>query len=187
METTTTKKIWTDEELMQLPKDGYKYELVDGDIVRTSAGVRHGHISGHLACQLDVYIEAHKIGVVLDSSTGFRMKSGNVRSPDVSFVAKERLVGMTEAPEGFFEGAPDLAVEVLSPDDKMKNVLKKLAEYFDNGTRLAWVVNPKDEIVLEYRSPESATILTDSDILDGGEVVPGFTLPIATLFERWNF
>jgi Uma2 family endonuclease len=187
METTTTKKIWTDEELMQLPKDGYKYELVDGDIIMSPTRWEHSDICAELIMLLRAHVKKYKLGTVPVSEMGYRMREGNIRCPDASFIAKERLVGLKRPPRTFFNGAPDLAVEVLSPEDTMEEVHKKLVEYFDNGTRLAWVVNPDEQTVFVYHSPESAKELTGNDVLDGEDMLPDFTLPVSQLFEEWHF
>jgi Uma2 family endonuclease len=116
------------------------------------------------------------------------MKNGNRRSPDISFFAKERLQGMTELPSGFLDGAPDLAVEVLSPGNTVEEMHDKLVEYFENGTCLAWIIHPNENYVLVYRSAqEPDRLLKSVDSLDGEEVIPGFTLPVADLFQKLSF
>jgi len=176
------RPIPTDEELMALPKDGYKRELLNGEIVMSPAGSEHGRKIVRFTTTLAGYVYQHDLGEVFDGQTGFRMKSRDVLSPDVSFVARERLIGLQQAPEGFFEGAPDLAVELLSPGDSLKRLNQKLAQYFDNGARLAWVMDSKRRIVRVHRSLRSHKILTDAEELLGEEVVPGFHLPVATIF-----
>jgi len=98
-------------------------------------------------------------------------------------VRKERL-GMTKK---FFKGAPDLAAEILSPEDTGAAMHKKLLEYFADGTRLAWVVDPENRSVLVYRSPDTSTLLRAGDYLDGQDILPGFTFPVSDLFEVPNF
>lgn len=176
------RQIPTDEELMALPKDGYKRELLNGEIVMSPAGSEHGRKIVRFTTALAVYVYQHDLGEVFDGQTGFRMKSRDVLSPDVSFVARERLVGLQQAPEGFFEGAPDLAVELLSPGDSLKRLNQKLAQYFDNGARLAWVMDSKRRTVRVHRGVRSHKTLTDAEELRGEEVVPGFRLPVATIF-----
>jgi Uma2 family endonuclease len=106
-----TREVFTEADLLQAPRDGRKHELVDGRIVVSPAGYRHGRIAVRLVIRLGQYAKDHQLGDVLDSSTGFRLPGGNVRSPDVAFVAAARVPN--RAPEGFFDGAPDLAVEIL--------------------------------------------------------------------------
>jgi Uma2 family endonuclease len=122
------------------------------------------------------------------SSAVFKMKNGNKRSPDLSFFVKERLQGLEELPTGFLEGAPDLAVEVLFPNNTIEEIDTKIAEYFENVARLVWVINPVQHYMLVYRSgQEPDRLLKFSDSLDGEEVIPGFTLPMSELFQRLAF
>lgn len=189
IELKADQKVWTDEEFTALPKDGHRYEIVDGELIDMgNSGALHGYICSLLLAALTSYVLPQKLGVILDSSTAFKMKNGDRRSPDISFFAKERLQGMTELPTGFLEGAPDLAVEILSPGNTVEEVHGKLVEYFENGTRLAWIVHPSEHYVLVYRSAqEPDRLLKSADFLDGEEVVPGFTLPVTDLFQKLSF
>ncbi len=188
-ELKTEKKVWTDEEFMALPKDGHRYEIVNGELVDMgSSGALHGYVCSTIVILLGAYIRTHKLGAIFDSSTAFKLKNGNRRSPDISFFAKERLQGMTELPTGFLGGAPDLAVEVLSPGNTVEEIHDKLVEYFENGTRLAWIIHPSEHYVLVYCSAqEPDRLLKSIDSLDGEDVVPGFTLPVAELFQKLSF
>ncbi|MDJ1180317.1 Uma2 family endonuclease [Roseofilum sp. BLCC_M91] len=188
-EVITEKKVWTDEEFMALPKDGHRYEIVNGELIDMgNSGALHGNIAIILSSALFAVVNAQKLGIVFDSSTAFKMKNGNRRSPDISFFAKERLQGMTELPSGFLEGAPDLVVEVLSPGNTVEEMHDKLVDYFDNGTRLAWMIHPSEHYVLVYRSAqEPDRLLKSVDALEGEEVIPGFSLPVAHLFQKLSF
>lgn len=115
------------------------------------------------------------------------MKSGNKRSPDVSFVAKDRLKGLKKLPKRFFEGAPDLAVEVISPSNTFEEIHQEIVEYFESGSRLVWVINPDEESVVVYRGTTPDRLLKITDFLDGEEVVDGFRLAIAELFTELDF
>ncbi|WP_278003101.1 Uma2 family endonuclease [Roseofilum reptotaenium] len=174
---------------MALPKDGHCYEIVNGELIDMgNSGALHGNIAIILSSALFAVVNTQKLGALFDSSTAFKMKNGNRRSPDISFFAKERLQGMTELPSGFLEGAPDLVVEVLSPGNTVEEIHDKLVEYFENGTRLAWIIHPSEHYVLVYRSAqEPDRLLKSVDALDGEEVIPGFTLPVADLFQRLSF
>jgi Uma2 family endonuclease len=98
------------------------------------------------------------------------------------------MQGLDEMPDGFLEGAPDLAVEILSPSNTVEEIDSKLIEYFENGARLVWVIQPKQKYVLVYRSAaEPDRLLKSADSLDGEDIVPGFTLPVADLFQKLNF
>jgi len=188
-EVITEKKTWTDEEFMALPKDGHRYEIVNGELIDMgNSGALHGYVCSLLLATLVSYSLSEKLGIVFDSSTAFKMKNGNRRSPDISFFAKERLQGITELPSGFLEGAPDLVVEVLSPGNTVEEMHDKLVEYFDNGTRLAWMIHPSEHYILVYRSAqEPDRLLKSVDALDGEEVIPGFSLPVADLFQKLSF
>jgi Uma2 family endonuclease len=179
-------EVWTEKKLMQLPDDGHVYELVGGELQMSQAGFEHGEIMTKVIVPLGAYVQAQKLGVVVGASTGFRMKTGNTRSPDVSFVAKARLRGRRPTKK-FFQGAPDLAVEIISPNDLWIRATQKIAELFANGARLAWVINPADQTVLVYHSAQPDRILKAGDLLDGEQVVPGFTFPVAELFAEYDF
>lgn len=169
----TTETRITDHDLLALPRDGRKYELVDGAVRVSPAGARHGQVCVRLAIKLGSFVADKKLGHVLDSSTGFRLPSGNVRSPDLSFVAAGRFAD-ERPPQGFAPLAPDLAIEVLSPEDNKRAVLDKIGEYLEAGTRLVWVVDPQAGHAAIYRSLTSVRELLIDDMLDGEDVVPGF-------------
>jgi Uma2 family endonuclease len=181
-------KIWTDDELMSLP-DGNRYELINGELIDMgNSGALHGYICSILVMALMNYILPRKLGIVLDSSTAFAMKNGNKRSPDISFVSKAKLQGLEELPDGFLDGSPDLAIEVLSPNNTIAEIHQKLVEYFENGSRLVWVINLKQHYVLVYRSAqEPDRLLKQSDSLDGEDVIAGFTMPLSELFQKLSF
>jgi Uma2 family endonuclease len=189
VESPEEKKIWTDAEFMALNRDGHRYEIVNGELIDMgNSGAKHGYVCSVLMILLGGYVHIQKLGAMFDSSTAFKMKSGNKRSPDISFMAKERLQGLEELPDGFLEGAPDLAVEILSPSNTVEEIHNKLVEYFENGSRLVWVINPKEKYVLVYRSSqEPDRLLKSVDSLDGEDIVPDFTLPIAELFQKLGF
>lgn len=176
----TTSRYVTDEELLQAPRDGRKHERVDGEMRVSPAGARHGAISLRLGARLLAFVTEHGLGHVLDSSTGFRWPSrmadrpDNVRSPDVGFVATGRFPD-EHPPIGFPALAPDLAVEVLSPDDRRTEVFEKVGEYLDAGTRLVWVIDPDRRTAAAYRSATDVRVIGETDVLDGEDVVPGFS------------
>lgn len=184
MAIASEKKIWTDAEFMALP-DSERYELVDGELVNMgNSGMEHGNFGAFLAGTIELYARSKKLGVTCDSSTAFSMKSGNKRSPDVSFVAKERLQGLKRLPKGFFQGAPDLAIEVISPNNTYDEIHAKIVEYFESGAKLVWVIHPDEQSVIVYRSPQPDRLLKIVDALDGEDVLPGFSLPITELFAE---
>jgi Uma2 family endonuclease len=142
------------------------------------AGARHGEISLRLGAALLAFVSPKRLGKVFDSGTGYRLPGGNVRSPDASFVASKRL---PTVPEGFLELAPDLAVEVLSPDDSPRGVLDRVGEYLAAGVQLVWVIDPRAGRAVSYRSLAEVREIGPSGTLDGGELLPGFRCPLADL------
>lgn len=169
---TPTKRA-TEHELRAMPRDGRKYELVDGEIVVSPAGTRHGSVCVNLVVALGRFVKEQALGRVFDSSTGFRLPSGNIRSPDVSFIGAERLAGHALT-DDFSEIVPDLAVEVLSPGDRPRQILDKVGEYLQSGVRLVWVVDPRRGRAAVYRSLTDVRDLGLDDSLDGEDVLPGF-------------
>jgi Uma2 family endonuclease len=174
---TPTRTRATEEDLLRLPDDGFKHELVDGEIRMSPAGSRHGHVCVQIAHRLHAFVQAARLGYVFEGSTGFRLPGGNLRCPDASFVARGRFEG-DEIPEGFSPVPPDLAVEVLSPDDRSRYVLDKVGEYLDAGVRLVWVIDPRARTATVYRSLSDVRRLVASDALDGEDVLPGFRCPL---------
>lgn len=172
---------------MALP-DGDRYELVNGELIIVgNSGMEHDNLGAFLCMLLEIYARRNKLGSTFDSSTVFTMKTGNKRSPDVSFVAKDRLKGLKKLPKGFFQGAPDLAVEIISPSNTFDEIHTKIVEYFDSGSKLVWVIYPDEESVLVYYKPQPDKLLQRTDSLDGKTIIPGFTLPLAELFADLDF
>jgi Uma2 family endonuclease len=163
----------SEDDLQATPQDGRKYELVDGEIRVSPGGGRHSLVSLSLASRLHAFVREHAAGHAFDSSMGFRLPGGNVRSPDASFVAAGRFAGDTP-PDDFADLAPDLAVEVLSPSERARHLLDKVGEYLEAGVRLVWIVDPRKAKAIVYRSPSDVSELGLDDELDGGDVLPGF-------------
>lgn len=183
---STTTRLVTADELLLMPKDGFHYELVRGELKRMfPTGKEHGSITMELAAPLHAYVKLNHLGQVYAAETGFKLESNpdTVRAPDIAFVRAERIQA-TGRVEGYGEGAPDLAVEVLSPGNTKREMAEKVEEYFAAGARLVWIVNPKSKTITVYRSLTDIITLTEKDTLDGGEVVPGFQIPIAEIFAR---
>ncbi len=178
----TTGKTWTDEELETLPKDGHKYELLEGDLIMSPVYANHGEICVRIGAMVWRFAVSRKLGQVYDSSTGFRLADDLLLSPDISFVSNARLKTIRVSPEKFLAGAPDLAVEVLSPSDRMTQIHRKLDHYFEHGARLAWLVNLRKQQVHIYTA-DTIEALTDlDDVLTGGTVLPGFKCKLRKIF-----
>jgi Uma2 family endonuclease len=162
----------TEADLWDRSSADVRCELVDGEIVEMSpAGGRHGQICVGIIGVLREFVKPRALGRLFDSSTGFRLPNGNVRAPDVSFVAAERA-SVVDA--GFVPLAPDLAVEVLSPSDQPRQVLDKIGDYLSAGTRLVWVVDPVTGSVAVYRALTDVRTVAADESLDGGDVLAGF-------------
>ena len=144
-----------------------------------SGGV-HARIVARLGRLLGNYVENKGAYTVLVGDAGFVIgrNPDTVRAPDVALVALERVC------DGFCEGAPDLAVEVRSPSDRSGEVSEKAQDWFAAGCRLVWVVDPKARTVTQYRSRTEIAILTAAETLTGGDVVPGFSVPVAEIFGK---
>ncbi|HLL71416.1 MAG TPA: Uma2 family endonuclease [Pyrinomonadaceae bacterium] len=174
------------EELLAMPDDGFRYELVEGELRQMSpAGHNHGRIAMRLAVPLGKFVADNNLGEVYAAETGFKLRTNpdTVRAPDVSFIRLERVEEVGET-EGFWPGAPDLVVEVNSPGDTIGEVEEKVRDWLSAGTKLVWVISPKLRVVTVYRSLDDIITLAEKDMLDGGEVVPGFQLLVAGLFAR---
>jgi len=185
------RKVWTEADLQALPHDSYNYELVDGELVMSPKNTfLHGDICARLLVALENFNQAHKLGVVLDSSTGFWMSNRNCRAPDVSFVSKDRMkrLGFSRRTARFFPGGPDLAVEVLAPSNTRADLDARLRDFFSSGTQLAWVVHPEEQFVEICHSLTERRIVGAGAFLDGEQVMPGFRFPVAELFnaEDWD-
>lgn len=174
----------TADELLAMPDDGVRRELVEGELREmTPAGWQHGRIAGNIAGELRAYIRAHGLGEMTTAEASYRLVSDpdTVRVPNVAFVRRER-VQQVGYPAGFWPGAPDLAVEVISPHDRYSEVREKVDEYLDAGTRMVIVVDPPSHTVTVHRSRTARLDLTEADVLDGEDVVPGWKLPVREIF-----
>lgn len=183
----TAVKVWTEEELLALPNDGHKRELIHGEIIMSPTGYRHERVAAFIMSAMLQHAASERLGVVCGSGLGCWMNSGNLLSPDVSFIDKARLPlpGLQE--EKYFRGAPDLVVEVLSPWDRTARLREKMEDYFLSGTRLAWAINPAERNALVYRSPEAERLVRVTEALAGEDVLPGFRLPLTELFAEPSF
>jgi Uma2 family endonuclease len=185
MSATITKPVTADE-LLAMPDDGHRYELVKGELrMAPPPGSEHGEITMNLAGPLYQHVKSNNLGVVYAAETGFKIESDpdTVRAPDVAFVRRERVKQAGRLP-GYRSGAPDLAVEVLSPSDRTIEVEEKVAEWLEAGARMVWVVSPKLRTVTVYRSLTAITVLTEPDMLDGGDIIPGFRIAVADIFRE---
>lgn len=179
-----SKRYMTEADLMNLEDDSCRHELVAGMIVAEPFPTpRHDRVRWRVERPLRAHVEAGALGEVF-GETGFVLARNpdTVRGPDLSFVSRERLSNLDDA--RFFMGAPDLAVEILSPSNRRGEMHAKVADYLAAGARLVWVVDPKKRSVTVYRTLLAPRRLELNDTLDGEDVLPGLVIPIASIFER---
>lgn len=182
---TVVQKPVTAEELLKMPDDGLRSELVRGEVRRMApAGNVHGRIAINVTIPLGQHVRENNLGVVYAAETGFKISSDpdTVRAPDVAFVSRERVEKIGEV-EGFWPGAPDLAVEVVSPGDLYTEVEEKVLGWLEAGSRMVVVVDPRNRTVSVRQRLAEVQILTEGGTVYGGEVVPGWELPVADIFR----
>jgi Uma2 family endonuclease len=183
---TTATKLLTAEEFAALPDppDGSRQELVKGVVVTMPPPKgRHGIVCSKIDRLIGNYAEAKNLGWTTSNDTGAILERDpdTVRGPDVGFWSIAR---QPDVPDDYFEIPPDLAVEVLSPDDRRNRVREKIREYIAAGVPLVWLVDPETRTVTVYTGRLRGTELDESDQLDGGEVVPGFSCKVGDLFPQ---
>lgn len=179
MHTTIT----TAEQLLAAGDIG-RCELVAGELVMmTPAGGEHGEVVMNLARELSNHVKKHRLGVVYAAETGFLLARDpdTVRAPDVAFVRAERRAETATA--GFIPGAPDLAVEVLSPQDRPRAVEAKVRGWLEAGARAVWVVDLRHRAVTIHASDGAEHHLGEGDRLDAGGLIPGFEIQVAEIFR----
>jgi Uma2 family endonuclease len=172
----------TAEDLLRLNIHDKRTELVRGKlVVREPAGFVHGVVAVRIARKLGDFVDAAQLGLVFAAETGFTLERNpdTVRAPDTGFVHRDRLPD--PLPRGYAEFAPDLAVEVLSPDDRPGEVLAKVADWLRAGTRLVWIVDPIRRTARVYRADGTESFATVDDSLDGEDVLPGFSLELSAV------
>lgn len=181
---TTSTALMTAEEFMELPDDGFRHELINGEVIRMPPpGLPHGRITLRLIAPLAQFVWDNDLGEVYDYS-GFQLtvNPDTVLGPDAAFIGKSRL---REAKEdrGYWPGPPDLAVEVLSPSDRPSMVKSRVSGWFGYGVKQLWIVNPKDRTVTVYRSISDTTTFSGDDYLEAPDLFPGFRLSLDRIFS----
>src|SRR2546421_7499220 len=168
----TVTSLMTAEELLQRPNDGFRYELVRGELRKMSpTGFEHGDVESEIGSSLRAHVKKHRLGKVVVGDVGFRIESNpdTVLGPDVAFVRSERVVKTRR----FFEGPPDLAIEVVSPGDSYTEVEEKTSDWLRGGTRAVIVVDPARQSVRIHRASETVGV---TDTISVDDVVPGWRL-----------
>jgi Uma2 family endonuclease len=179
------EKTYTPEDLLSMP-DGKRYELVNGHLVERKMSVVSSWVGGRLHRFLDIFVDEHDLGWAWPADLGYACfpdAPKKVRKADVSFIRKERLPeGLTS--EGYEYLPPDLAVEVVSPNETYYEVEAKLIEYLGAGVPLIWIVALESRTVRIHRGDGSVSWLREQDELSGEDVVPGFRCPVSAIFPK---
>jgi Uma2 family endonuclease len=169
----------TEDDLLRLPRDVRRMcELVDGTLVMKAMGAPESAIAFALGRFLFPYLVLHDIAVALGPDGHTRYFGNQIRMPDVAVILRSRLPRGKLPKRPICPVPPDLAIEVLSPGNTRKEIARKLRTFFESGVRVVWVVDPRKRTVRVHTSPEKYTRLTEDDTLDGGEILPGFTVSI---------
>lgn len=180
----TLPRLMTADDLLQMPGDGFLYELVQGELRSMSpASYRHGKIIINITLSLGQHVRDQQLGDVYAAETGFKLTAepDTVRAPDVAFVRRERVEAVGDR-EGYWPGAPDLAIEVISPNDLYTEIEEKVIDFLNAGTGMVLIVNPRKQTVTVYRALSNISILTEEDIIDGEQIVPGWTFAVRNVF-----
>jgi Uma2 family endonuclease len=178
-------RLLTADDLARLPDDGFRHELIAGELQSYAlSGAEHGRVVINAATPLAEFAARNASGVVFGAGTGFELRANPdmVRAPDAAFVTRQRFEQVGDVP-GYWPGAPDLAIEVLSPGDRFSEVEEKVFDWLDAGTRLVIVFDPRKRTATAYRSRASIRVYTDTETLGAGDVVPGWTFPVARAFD----
>lgn len=180
-----TKTRLTAEDLWLMPEADVRRELIDGIIVEMApVNVKHGELTIRLGHLLMNHVEKHGGGIVVGGDVGFVLNLDcdpeRVRGADVAFISAGRI---PEVREKFFQGAPDLAIEVLSPSEGSAHLQQKIRDYLEGGARLVWVIASQAKTATVYRADGTVRFLMERDSLDGENVLPGLTIPLAKIFQ----
>ena len=176
----------TAEQLMAMPADGWRRELVKGELIRMNpAGSEHGVVIAELTWMLGQHVRQHNLGRLFGAETGFVLARNpdTVRAPDMAFVRQERIAA-TGIPQTYFPGPPDLAVEVISPSDRFDDVDAKVDDWLSHGCQLVWVINPRRRTIAVYRSVRDTHVVGETDTLEAPDLLPGWRLSVAAIFPQ---
>lgn len=162
------------------------YELIDGTLVEKGMGHKEAFVAAELSYLLRTFLEQHDLGYCTGADDLVRVMPGLVRGPDVTFASWSTRPEKVVPQEQISTKVPDLAVEILSPSNTRKEMQIKLKEYFLGGVKLVWIIDPEKRTAEAYTTPDKVVAIPADGILDGGHVLPGFTLPLATLFAKFG-
>jgi len=179
----SSKTLLTADELERMPDDdSVQIELDEGELITMPpAGEEHGGCGAEITGILRDFVKKHRLGKVYNADTGFRLRDDTVRAPDVAFVRQARLDSIRS--RGFAKGAPDLAVEIFSPSDNVRQLMRKVKQYFAAGCHTVWIVYPERREVQLLDVHGTDRLLRMGDSVEAPELLPGFSAPIAEFFE----
>lgn len=181
---TTSIALVTAGELSNLPDDDLRHELINGElIIMPLPKAPHGRVANRLGAPLTQFVWNRGLGEIYIGDVGYQLtwNPDTVLGPDISYISKQRLREMGEV-EGYWQGPPDLAVEVLSPGDRRGQVNKKVLQWLSGGAKQVWLVDPKHRTITIYRSETDTTTFSDSDQLEAEDLFPGFRLSLDSIF-----
>ncbi len=182
---TAKKKLLTADDLLRLYSEGVRGELIQGVFCeKVSAGVEHGKIVINFSSELRSFVRPRNLGTLVASDAGIRLERepDTVREPDIAFISAERMP-LDVRVRGYSEVVPELVVEIVSPSDSRDSVHDKAYMWLFHGVTLVWVVDPETRTLSVYQNGSPRVILTEEDTLDGSPVLPGFSMPVAEVFE----
>jgi Uma2 family endonuclease len=165
-----------------LDRENRPCELVEGTLVEKPISYEESAIAVTIIILLGSYVRRHRLGIVTGEAGTIRLLAGLVRIPDVAFTSWDRLPNRKRPKQPIPELAPDLVVEVLSKSNTRSEIAKKLGEYFAAGVRLIWIVDPRKRTVRVYTAVDLSVLIKEEESLDGGDILPGFVLPLNKLF-----
>ncbi|MBE9201293.1 MULTISPECIES: Uma2 family endonuclease [unclassified Nodularia (in: cyanobacteria)] len=177
----------TDEQFFQLCQNNRDLRLertAEGELIlMPPTGWKSGNRNSRLTQRLGNWADADGTGLAFDSSTGYKLPNGANRSPDASWVSRERLEALNPNPARFLPMAPDFAVELRSASDSLQTLQHKMQEYIDNGVRLGWLIDPQNQRVEIYRPGQAVEILQAPSSLSGEDILPGFVLDLEQILN----
>ena len=183
--TTTREKLLTADDLLELHSKGVKGELIRGRLGGTmSTGVNHGKTVANLTILLGIFVKPQRLGTIVTSDTGILLDNirHTVREPDIGYISAEKMPLNADIP-GYSDVIPDLVVEVASLRDTVQSIHDKALMWLYHGVRLVWVAFPDERMMDAYLSSREVRTLTANDVLDGGDVLPGFSCRVSEIFD----
>lgn len=182
---STSTSFVTADELLRYPRGKARHELIKGEIQTMSpAGSEHGAVTFQLSTLIGNHVAATRAGRAFGAETGFLIQRDpdTVRAPDIAFIRRERLPS-DGLPQGFWPGAPDLAVEVVSPGDTVREIDEKVSDWLAAGCLVVWIVSPRWKTVTVHAAGSPIKMLAADNFLEGDDVLPGFRCAVSEIFD----